>query len=204
MFPRRRAARAFTLIELLVVIAVIGILAGFILAAVSRAQNNAMGTACRNNLRQLGIGLALYLDEYNDCFPMVANLPETAGVGLAPGFSRLADALADEVRDPETFHCPAERKGYFDRDGTSYWWNSMLLNGLWYDGRAHPKRRMDVLRGWHERQRKPDELHVLWDVDSVHGRSVVRVQTDAEGDLVKESEAGAYNVLYLDAVAKPL
>lgn len=59
---RRLFARIFTLIELLVVIAIIAILAAMLLPALSRAREAARSASCINNLKQMGIILAMYAD----------------------------------------------------------------------------------------------------------------------------------------------
>jgi len=67
---------AFSLIELLVVIAIIVILAALLLPAFSRAKTSARSTACKGNLRQLGIALTMFTSETR-AFPYTADANTT-------------------------------------------------------------------------------------------------------------------------------
>ncbi|HXF09138.1 MAG TPA: prepilin-type N-terminal cleavage/methylation domain-containing protein [Desulfuromonadaceae bacterium] len=66
-------SRAFTLIELLVVIAIIAVLAALLLPALSAAKKKAAQAVCLNNLKQLGLGMHLYLGDNADTYPGIAS-----------------------------------------------------------------------------------------------------------------------------------
>jgi len=68
---RRSSACGFTLIELLVVIAIIALLVGLLLPALGSARNAARATVCASRLQQLGIGLSLYMQDFDNTLPQV-------------------------------------------------------------------------------------------------------------------------------------
>ncbi len=67
--PTTRTKRGFTLIELLVVIAIIAVLLAILMPAMSKIKEIARETACKSNLKNVGLAVAMYLDDYERKIP---------------------------------------------------------------------------------------------------------------------------------------
>lgn len=81
MKPTTTKRSAFTLIELLVVIAIIALLAAILFPVFGRARENARRATCISNLKQIGLGVLQYAQDYDERYPSVYSTL----VGVQPG-----------------------------------------------------------------------------------------------------------------------
>jgi prepilin-type N-terminal cleavage/methylation domain-containing protein/prepilin-type processing-associated H-X9-DG protein len=103
--------RAFTLVELLVVIAVIAMLAALLLPALSRAKESARSIQCLSQMRQLGLALRLYAEDFADEFPRsqhsaFSHRQLTWGRALAPQLGSDPNAWTNLLRG--VYRCPSD------------------------------------------------------------------------------------------------
>jgi general secretion pathway protein G len=125
--PRTSPARlaGFTLIELLVALAVITLLAALLFPALMSARRAAWGTGCINNLKQIGYGMQLYAQDWDDLFPYGIDFADKISVEFWKGHPFIPDAyeqvksliehdrllpnaLSQYVRPPTVWKCPAD------------------------------------------------------------------------------------------------
>jgi len=96
--PNRSAstliASAFTLIELLVVIAIIAILAAILFPVFAQAREKARATACLSNTKQIGIGVLMYIQDYDEQLFFYAS-------NVTPSQSRTGAVIPSSLKDPE-------------------------------------------------------------------------------------------------------
>jgi prepilin-type N-terminal cleavage/methylation domain-containing protein/prepilin-type processing-associated H-X9-DG protein len=107
---RRRADRSvsgFTLIELLVVIAIISILAGLLLPSLARAKAKGQRIACINNLRQIGLGFTMWVDDNENRFPWQADAADGGTRGINITWMHFA-AISKEIVTPKLLHCMSD------------------------------------------------------------------------------------------------
>ncbi|RYG69274.1 DUF1559 domain-containing protein [bacterium] len=118
--------KAFTLIELLVVIAIIAILAAILFPVFGRARENARRASCQSNLKQMGLGVLQYVQDYDERFPVISMSNTVAPYGWA-------DAIQPYLKSTQIFKCPSYTGTTGDNPNavgyTTYWMNKALNYG---------------------------------------------------------------------------
>lgn len=196
---RRYISKGFTLIELLVVIAIIAILASILFPVFSQAREAARRISCLSNLRQIGMGLAMYVQDSNERMP-----------GAGPTGREWPLYLGAYTGSTQIFTCPSDsgNEPTINGDGQnrlSYGYNSLVINGSQYgfdgpDG-ASPLSLSSV--------DLPSETIAIFDYTGVNAPNEAKVRSidqldsgsDATTRVAKRHQQG-FGALYADSHVK--
>jgi prepilin-type N-terminal cleavage/methylation domain-containing protein/prepilin-type processing-associated H-X9-DG protein len=194
-------ARAFTLVELLVVIVIIAVLASILFPVFARARLQSKTTVCLSNLRQLGVVMQSYAEDYNDRLPVGNDVFWGDLYSLPTDDTRLLYTYLEDRVPQALWNCPADVgfRWWMDEEfvlrdyipstyrtrGQSYDYNLLMV---WnpYTGRVDPLAVGSV--------RNPGSIALLKDAHFMwHNNNSPRLPL-----LRNPADPGGWNVLYLD------
>ncbi len=104
----KKRFQAFTLIELLVVIAIIAILAAILFPVFARARENARRSSCQSNLKQIGLGLLQYTQDFDEKFVIAYYNGVDTNSNANPIRYKWMDAIQPYVKSSQLFTCPSD------------------------------------------------------------------------------------------------
>jgi prepilin-type N-terminal cleavage/methylation domain-containing protein/prepilin-type processing-associated H-X9-DG protein len=136
-FTSSRHPAGFTLIELLIVIAIISLLAAILFPVFNQARESARRGSCQSNLRQIGLGVSQYVQDYDDTFPHNAttspddysNRPDNSSA-----YNNWIHKTQPYIKSWQVFICPSATKlagqDPIGNSDTNYFGNGVVMRNL--------------------------------------------------------------------------
>ncbi len=110
--PGSTRRTGFTLIELLVVIAIISILASMLFPAFARAREQARKTVCISNVKQIGLGILQYNQDYDETYPIGFPFWASSLTPAPPPDRLLVNVVDPYIKSTQVWTCPSWKGKY--------------------------------------------------------------------------------------------
>jgi prepilin-type N-terminal cleavage/methylation domain-containing protein len=197
---RTRSTHGFTLVELLTVIAIIAVLAALLFPVFATARGKAREIVCVSNLRQIGLSIKMYTQDYDEFYPWAVDPTDKYTPQIwssfpdfqaqIPFMPMMHEALQPYIKSQELFHCPADT-GYTIEDFTGQFLDATPSSYKKFGTSYNYRTEISFRHSSEGSIRNPTELNVLMDAA---GRF--------HGGLIFDTMR--YNVLHGDGHAKNL
>ncbi|MHB9124593.1 MAG: DUF1559 family PulG-like putative transporter [Armatimonadota bacterium] len=130
---RQYSKHGFTLIELLVVIAIIAILAAILFPVFAKARDKARQASCESNMKQIGLAIMMYVQDYDETFPLI-DVP--TAIAKEDFFAYLLDPY---IKNRNIYACPS-KSGTMPRNdmGVNGYASYSLFGDNWPDDYSFP------------------------------------------------------------------
>ncbi len=109
-----QASKGFTLIELLVVIAIIAILAAILFPVFAQAREKARTASCQSNCKQIGLGVLMYVQDYDERYPFGGWRPNNDGTW------EWQNTTAPYIKNAQVFQCPSSSDNIIENNDPTF------------------------------------------------------------------------------------
>ncbi|HZP84179.1 MAG TPA: DUF1559 domain-containing protein [Chthonomonadaceae bacterium] len=206
----RRSQPGFTLIELLVVIAVIAILAAILFPVFAQAREKARAVTCLSNLKQLGLAVDMYAQDYDERFPQVypsvSPAPwEVREEGPEPypdpqgNFFALIQPYTKSASGKGINICPSDSRIDPEDHPNSYIPNGFLVFGASFSSVARPASTIYLSESGDENEDRSTHPWMIFRQDGSLDEDDLE---ELEEDTAAERHTGGANYLFTDWHAK--
>lgn len=202
----------FTLIEIVIVLAIVMILSAILLPVFNSVRGKARQTTCASNLRQIGLGVVMYVQDNDDLYPLGGdptdintaawqNGSSAAFAADAKALRPLPTVLASYVKEPELWHCPADSGFDFTNTNPPFPLNARPSSFAAFGSSYYYRTEITLRRKRDLTAFEPDPPHTS------HGPVDINMLYDGKGnwhgegkdDMTPEEwNKGRYNVLMAD------